>query len=72
MLDLCIRFKEFDRDEKEITYQLNYNKEDYLLFVPCDGKFHNKLYECEEGNEIPEELEWFVDTIIRRELEKRG
>jgi hypothetical protein len=43
-----------------------YNSETYLIYVPNDGKFHNKLYECEK--EIPRELEWFVDTIIRKEL----
>ncbi len=39
----------------------------FLIKTYNDGKFHNKLYECEK--EIPEELEWFVDTVIRRELE---
>ena len=44
-----------------------YNHESFLIKTYNDGKFHNKLYECEK--EIPEELEWFVDTVIRRELE---
>lgn len=65
MLYLCIeKFKEVSRDEKKITYVLGYNEEEYLLIVPCDGKFHNKLYECEK--EIPKELERFVEEMIRR------
>lgn len=67
-LDLYVRFQEWDRDEKEITYVLNYNKEEYLLFVPCDGKIHDELYECEK--EIPEELRLFVDILIRRNYKK--
>lgn len=69
MLHLFVKFEEFSRDEKKITYVLDYNKEEYLLFVPCDGEFHNRLYECEK--KIPKELEWFVDTVIRRELASR-
>ena len=69
MLNLCVKFEEFSRDEKKITYVLEYNKEKYILFVPCDGKLHNKLYECEK--KIPKELEWFVDTVISGELANR-
>lgn len=66
MLYLCIeKFKEVSRDEKKITYVLGYNKEEYLLIVPCDGEFHNKLYECEK--KIPKELERFVEEMIRRD-----
>ena len=63
-----IKFETFDEDETETTYELTYNKESYLIYVKHDGKFHNKLYECEK--EIPEELVWFVDNIIRNELNK--
>lgn len=66
MLYLCIeKFKEVSRDEKKITYVLGYNKEEYLLIVPCDGEFHDKLYACEK--EIPKELERFVEEMIRRD-----
>ena len=63
-----VKFEVFDKDKKETTYELTYNKESYLIYVKHDGKFHNKLYECEK--EIPEELVWFVDNIIRSELNK--
>jgi hypothetical protein len=69
MENIYITFKLFDEDEKEITYELMYNRKSYLIFVLNDGKFHNKLYECDK--EIPEELVFFVNTIIRRELNKR-
>ena len=70
MLYLCIeKFKEVSRDEKKITYVLGYNKEEYLLIVPCDGEFHNKLYECEK--KIPKELERFVEEMIRRDSEQK-
>lgn len=62
--DLYVRFQEWDRNEKETIYILDYNKEEYLLFVPHDGKIHDELYECEE--KIPEELRLFVDILIRR------
>ena len=38
------------------------------FFVKHDGKFHNKLWECEK--EIPSELEWFLHDVITKELEK--
>ena len=63
-----VKFEVFDEDKEETTYELTYNKESYLIYVKHDGKFHNKLYECEK--EIPEELVWFVDNIIRNELNK--
>ena len=40
-----------------IVRGLTYKRETYLIFVKHDGKFHNKLWECEK--EIPSELEWF-------------
>jgi hypothetical protein len=70
MKNIYITFELFDEDEKEITFELLYKKKSYLIFVPNDGEFHNKLWECEE--EIPEELVFFVDTVIRRELNKRN
>lgn len=68
MLDLQVEFKTFNEQEHETTYKLTYKEEVYFIIVPHNGKFHNKLWEC--GKEIPEELIWFVDTIIRRDLEK--
>lgn len=64
-----IKFEVFSEDENETVYELSYNKEYYLIYVKHDGKFHNKLYECEK--EIPEELQWFVHNTVRNELEKR-
>lgn len=69
MLDLQVEFKTFKEQEHETTYKLTYKEEVYLIIVPHNEKFHNKLWECEK--EIPEELIWFVDTIIRRSLENR-
>lgn len=63
MQDIDIYFRQTGNNE----YWLLYNHESFLIKTYNDGKFHNKLYECEK--EIPEELEWFVDTVIRRELE---
>lgn len=68
MINLRVDFKTFMEDENETTYELTYKRETYLIFVKHDGKFHNKLWECEK--EIPEELEMFVHIIIRRELDK--
>ena len=68
MIDLRVDFKTFMEDENETTYELTYKRETYLIFVKHDGKFHNKLWECDK--EIPKELEMFVHTIIRRELDK--
>ena len=63
MRDIDIHFKQIEPNK----FWLLYNGESFEIFTYNDGKFHNKLYECEK--EIPEELEWFVDTVIRRELE---
>ena len=63
MEDIDIHFRKTGDNE----YWLIYNQESFVIKTYSDGKFHNKLYECEK--EIPEELEWFVDTVIRRELE---
>lgn len=64
-----IDFEVFMEEENETTYELRYGKESYLLFAKHDGKFHNKLYECEK--EIPEELVWFVDSCIREDLKSK-
>lgn len=66
MLDLHLRFNTFMEDENETTYELTYNGETYLIFVPHDGKFRGKKWECEK--EIPEEAAHFISTIIKREL----
>lgn len=66
MLDLHLRFKTFMKDEEETTYELTYNGETYLIFVPHDGKFHNKKWECEK--EVPEEVAHFISIVIDREL----
>lgn len=66
MIDLRVDFKTFMEDENETTYELTYKKETYLIFVKHDGKFHNKLWECEK--EIPAELEWFLHDVITEEL----
>lgn len=68
MIDLRVDFKTFMEDENETTYELTYKRETYLIFVKHDGKFHNKLWECEK--EIPAELEWFLHDVIIKELEK--
>lgn len=65
---ICISFEEFVVEEKETTYELKYNRDSYLIFVPHDGEFHNKMWECEK--EVPEELECFLDIVIRKELDK--
>ena len=67
MKKISVTFEVFMENESETTYKLIYNEESYLLYVKHDGKFHNKLWKCDE--EIPEELEMFVHTIIRRELD---
>jgi len=63
-----LRLEIFDIDNEEITYQLTYNRKSFLVFVSRNGKFRNKLYECAE--EIPEELESFLEKIIRKDLEE--
>lgn len=63
MSDIDIHFRQIEPNK----FWLLYNGESFEIFTYNDGKIHNKLYECEK--EIPEELEWFVDTVIRRELE---
>lgn len=63
-----ISFEEFMSEEKETTYELKYNRDSYLIFVPHDGNYHDKLWECEK--EIPKEVEHFLDIIIERELGK--
>ena len=68
MINLRVDFKTFMEDENETTYELTYKRETYLIFVKHDGKFHNKLWECEK--EIPSELEWFLHDVITKELEK--
>lgn len=69
MLNLNVRLQEsVIREDNKITYRLWYENDLYTLTVNCDGKFHNKLYECDR--EIPQELVGFVDTIIKRETEK--
>ena len=68
MLDLHLRFKTFIENENETTYELTYNRETYLIFVPHDGKFHNKKWECEK--EVPEEVAHFISIVIDRELLK--
>lgn len=65
MLDICLRLQEWNRSETKITYQMNYNNEEYFLIVYCDGKFHNRIYECDKP--VPEELEWFLDKVLSRE-----
>lgn len=67
---ICISFEEFMDDEKEITYELKYNRDSYLIFVPHNGEFHNKMWECEK--EIPEELERFLDFVIGKELNRKA
>lgn len=62
MKDIDIHFRQTGNNE----YWLLYNHESFIIKAYNDGQFHNKLYECEK--EIPEELEWFVDKIIRREI----
>ena len=64
MKDIDIHFRQTGDNE----YLIIYNQESFVIKTYNDGKFHNKLYECEK--EIPEELDWFVDTVIRRELNK--
>ena len=64
MKDIDIHFRQID----EHKYWLLYNGESIEINTYNDGKFHNNLYKCEK--EIPEELEWFVDKIITRELNK--
>ena len=64
MQDIDIHFRQIEDKE----FWLIYNQESYIINTYNDGKFHNKLYECEK--EIPEELDWFVDTVIIRELNK--
>ena len=64
MQDIDIHFRQIEDNE----FWLIYNQESYIINTYNDGKIHNKSYECEK--EIPEELEWFVDTVIRRELNK--
>lgn len=68
MKKISITFEVFLENKNETTYKLMYNEELYLLYVKHDGKFHNRLWECDK--EIPEELEMFVHIIIRRELDK--
>ena len=48
MTNLRVDFKTFMEDENETTYELTYNRETYLIFVKHDGKFHNKLWDCEK------------------------
>ena len=62
MKDIDIHFRQIEPNK----FWLLYNGESFEIFTYNDGKFHNKLYEC--SKEIPEELEWFVDKIIRREI----
>lgn len=66
MRDIDIHFRKI----KDNKYWLLYNQESFEITTYNDGEFHNKLYEC--NKEIPEELEWFVDIVIRKELRKRG
>lgn len=63
MQDIDIHFRKTGDNE----YWLIYNQESFVIKTYNDGNFHNKLYECEK--EIPKELEWFIDTVIRKELE---
>lgn len=65
MLDVCLSLQEWDRSETKITYKMRYNDEEYFLSVYCDGKFHNRIYECDRP--IPEELDWFLDNVLSRE-----
>ena len=60
MKDIDIHFRQIEPNK----FWLLYNGDSFEITYN-DGKFHNKLYEC--NKEIPEELEWFVDKIIRRE-----
>ena len=62
MIDIYIHFSQIEPNK---CWWL-YNGESFEIFTYNDGKFHNKLYEC--SKEIPKELEWFVDKIIRREI----
>lgn len=63
MSDIDIHFRQIEPNK----FWLLYNGESFEIFTyKEDGKFHNKLYEC--SKEIPEELKWFVDTVIRRML----
>lgn len=64
-----VEFKISSETKDETIYELIYNHVKYILHSYHDGKYHNNLYECDK--EIPEELTWFVDTIIRRELDKK-
>lgn len=68
-LHLQVDFRICYETETETIYEMTYNKEKYSLRVLHDGKFHNKIYECDK--EIPEELTFFVDTIINRETYKQ-
>ena len=68
MKKISVDFEVFMENENETIYKLTYNEELYLLHVKHNGKFHNRLWECDK--EIPEELEMFVHVIIVRELDK--
>ena len=65
MLNICLSLQEWNRSETKITYKMNYNNEEYFLIVYFDGKFHNRIYECDKP--VPEELEWFLDKVLSRE-----
>lgn len=49
-------------------YWLVYNQELFKITIYDDGKFHNKLYECEK--EIPEELVYFVEMMLKKEARR--
>lgn len=66
MLDLRLEFKTFMENDNETIYELTYNNETYLIYVPHDGKFHNKVWECEK--EIPEEAAHFISIVIDKVL----
>ena len=44
MQDIDIHFRQIEDNE----FWLIYNQESYIINTYNDGKFHNKLYECEK------------------------
>ena len=68
MLDLHLKFKSFMECETETAYELTYNGETYLIFVPHNNGMLTG-WECEKV--LPEEAARFVSTVIKREFYKK-
>lgn len=66
MRDIDVHFTQIEKND----FGLLYNGESFNIHIYNDGNFHNRLYECDK--EIPEELEWFVDKVIEKEMNQRG